>query len=155
MDGKIGIGAPLVGTPFVHVARLAAAGRFLFAGAASTEFECAGEGLGDSGRVVVCCGTAGALSRATKDRRNHDDFFEVRLGDPSKESFAEISDCLRPRSLEDDDFKRTGSKASWKYSWAKACVDVGLFRGSHIRHHVTKLARLAGHCGVCNIVSME
>lgn len=39
MEGRMGIGAPLEGTPFVHVARLGAFGRFLVDEFASVEFE--------------------------------------------------------------------------------------------------------------------
>lgn len=116
MEGKIGMGAALLGTPFVHVARLVALGRFLVEAFASTECECAGEGRGEIGRVEVCCGTAGALSRATRDRRSHEEVFEVMLGDTSGESLPEMLDSLRPNSRDDDDFRRRGSKASWKYS---------------------------------------
>jgi hypothetical protein len=150
----MGIGAPLVGTPFVHVARLVAAGRCLVDPLALPEFA-AGDGAGDKGCVVECCGTAGALSRATNDLRSQEEVFELRLGDASGESFAESSDCLRPNNLDDDDFRRRGSNASWKYSCASACVEVGLARGSHNKHQVTNCDRLAGHCGVCRMVSSE
>lgn len=114
MEGKIGMGAPLEGTPFVHVARLVAWGRFLFDAFASVVCECAGDGRGDIGFVGWCCGTAGALSRATSDLRSHEEVFEVRLGEASGESFPEISDCLRPKRRDDEDFNRRGSNASWK-----------------------------------------
>jgi hypothetical protein len=116
MEGKIGMGAALEVTPFVHVARLVAFGRFLADEIASTELACAGDGRGDGGRAAPWCGTAGALSRATSERRSHDEVFEVMLGEASGESLPEISDCLRPNSRDDDDFRRRGSKASWKYS---------------------------------------
>lgn len=138
MEGRIGIGAAFEETPFVHVARLVAGGRFLFDGFTSVDCECAGDGRGVTCWAGMCCGTAGALSRATSDLRSHEEVFEVRLGEPSGESLPERSDCLRPNSREDEDLSRTGSKASWKNSWARACVEVGLFRGSHMRHHVTK-----------------
>ena len=154
IEGKIGIGAAFEGTPFVHVARLLALGRTLGA-VASGGIECAGEAQGESGRVVVCWGTAGAVSRATNDLRNHDEVFYASLGEASGESFPDKSDCFRPRSRDEDDFKRSGSNASWKYSCARASVEVGLFRGSHIKHDVTNLAKLAGHCGACRIVSIE
>jgi hypothetical protein len=153
----MGIGAALDGTPFVHVARLLALVRALLEEVVSV-FEGAGEGRGDTGRATVCCGTVGALSRAAKDLLNHEDVFEVKLGVESGESLGIwplISDCLRPRSREAEDFGRRGSNASAKYSWPKACDEVGLFSGSHMRHHVTKCARLAGHCGAWRIVSIE
>ena len=56
MDGRIGIGAPLEDTPFVHVARLVAFGRFLADELASTEFEWAGEGRGEAGGPGRECG---------------------------------------------------------------------------------------------------
>lgn len=110
----MGIGAPLEGAPFVHVARLGTCGRGLVGGGPPTELECAGEGRGDIGCTELCCGTAGALSRATKERRNHEEVLEVRLGEPSVESFPDRSDCLRPKSRDDDDFNRRGSNASVK-----------------------------------------
>jgi hypothetical protein len=155
MEGRIGIGAPLEGVPFVHVARLVAAGRCLVDPLASTEFACAGDGRGDIGCCVLCCGTAGALSRATSERRSQEEVFEVSLGEASGESFAESSDFLLPNNLDDEDFRRRGSNASWKYSWSSACLEVGLDLGSQRRHHVTNWARLAGHCGVCRMVSSE
>lgn len=146
MEGRIGIGAPFEGVPFVHVARLVAAGRCLVAPLALTGFElAAGEGAGESGCVVVCCGTAGALSRATSDRLSQEEVFELRLGEASGESFADSSDCLRPINREDEDLSRRGSNASWKNSWASACVDVGLARGSQSKHQVTNCDKLAGH----------
>lgn len=141
------MGAPFEGTPFVHVARLVAAGRFLFDGFASVDCECAGDGRGDACCVVLCCGTAGALSRATSDLRSQDEVLDVRLGDASGESLADRSDCFRPSNRDEEDLSLMGSNASWKNSWARACDEVGRFRGSHMRHHVTKCARLAGHCG--------
>lgn len=112
IEGRMGIGAALEGTPFVHVARLVAVGRCLVDTVTSPGFACAGDGRGDSGRVVVCWGTAGALSRATNERRSHDDVFDVRLGEASGESFGESSDCLRPNNRADEDFGRSGSNAS-------------------------------------------
>ena len=55
-----------------------------------------------------------------------------------------FSDILRPISLEADDLGLNGSTASAKYSWLRACVDVGRFRGSHIKHQVTKLLNDCG-----------
>jgi hypothetical protein len=115
----MGIGAPLGGTPFVHVARLVAAGRCLVGPLTFAELA-AGEGAGDKGCTVVCWGTAGALSRATNDRRNQDEVFELRLGEASGDSFVDDSDCLRPNSRDEDDLSRKGSNASWKYSCASA-----------------------------------
>jgi len=155
MEGRMGIGAPLLEAPFVHVARLVAAGRGLVAPLTSPEFGCAGDAAGDIVCTVLCCGTAGALSRATNERRSHEDVFDVSLGEASGESFPEISDPLRPNSREEDDLSRRGSTASWKYSWSRAWREVGLARGSHKRHHVTNWARLAGHCGVWRMVSNE
>jgi hypothetical protein len=150
----MGIGAPLEGTPFVHVARLVAAGRCLVGPLTFAELA-AGDGAGDKGCTVVCWGTAGALSRATNERLNQDEVFELRLGEASGESFADVSDCLRPNSRDDEDLRRSGSKASWKNSCARACADVGRARGSHNRHHVTNCDKLAGHCGVWRMVSRE
>jgi hypothetical protein len=156
MEGRIGIGAPFEGVPFVHVARLVAAGRCLVGPLATPEFEvAAGEGAGDGVCVVVCCGTAGALSRATNDRLNHEEVFEVRRGEASGESFADNSDCLRLSIREDEDLSRRGSNASWKNSCASACADVGRARGSHNKHQVTNWDKLAGHCGDCKMVSKE
>ena len=104
---------------------------------------------------MVCCGTAGALSRATSDRRSHDEVLDVSLGEASGESLPEISDPLRPNNRDDEDLRRRGSTASWKYSWSRACREVGLARGSHSRHHVTNCAKLAGHCGDGRMVSIE
>jgi hypothetical protein len=137
MEGRMGIGAPLVEVPLVHVARLVAAGRCLVDALTSPEFACAGDGRGDIGCAVVCCGTAGALSRATNERRSHEEVFEVSLGEASGESFAEISDFLLPNNRDDEDFKRRGSTASWKYSCSNACLEVGRALGSQSRHHVT------------------
>ena len=114
MEGRIGIGAPFEGTPFVHVARLVAAGRGLVDPPTSPGCAGAGDGRGDNGRVVVVCwGTAGALSRATKERRSHEEVFDVRLGETSCDSFVESPDCFRFNSLEDVAFGRSGSTASW------------------------------------------
>jgi hypothetical protein len=132
----MGIGAPLEGVPFVHVARFVAAGRCLV-GPLTVTVLVAGDGPGEIGRVVECCGTAGALSRATSDRRSQDEVLELRLGDASAESFTDSSDCLRPSILDDEDFRRRGSTASWKYSCASAWAEVGLARGSHSKHQVT------------------
>jgi hypothetical protein len=154
MDGRIGIGAPFWVTPLVHVARLVAAGRCLGGTLGAAELA-AGDGAGDRGCVVVCCGTAGALSRATSDRRSHDDVFEPRLGEASGESLADNSDGLRPNNLDEEDLSRRGSTASWKNSCASACADVGLARGSQSKHQVTNCDRLAGHCGLGSIVSNE
>jgi len=151
----MGMGAPLLEAPFVHVARLVAAGRCFVDPLTSPELAWAGDGRGDNGCCVVCCGTAGALSRATNDRRSHDEVFDVSLGDASGELVPESSDPLRPNNLEDEDFSRRGSTASWKYSWSSACREVGLARGSQSRHHVTNCAKLAGHCGDGKMVSIE
>lgn len=104
------MGAPLTGTPFVQVARLVGLGRCLAGVSAGLGF--AGDGRGDPACAGACCGTAGALSRATSDRRSHEDVLEVRLGDASGDSFVEMSDCLRPNSREEEDLRRIGSKAS-------------------------------------------
>lgn len=64
-------------------------------------------------------------------------------------------DCLRPRSFDDDFGLVSGSTASLKYSWLRACAEVGLCFGSHSRHQVTKSLRLCGHCGALKIVSNE
>jgi hypothetical protein len=148
MEGRIGIGAPLEGAPFVHVARLVAAGRCFVDAFTSPEFACAGDGRGEIGCTVLCCGTAGALSRATSERRSHEEVFEVSLGEASGESFAEISDFLLPNNRDDDDLRRSGSNASWKYSCSRACLEVGRALGSQRRHQVTNWAKLAGHWGV-------
>ena len=112
MDGRMGIGAPLEETPFVHVARLGTCGRGFAELATPTELECAGDGRGEIGFTGLCCGTVGALSRATSERRSHDEVFELMLGVASVESLPERSDCLRPKSRDDDDFRRKGSNAS-------------------------------------------
>jgi hypothetical protein len=53
IEGKMGMGAPLEGTPFVHVARLVAAGRCLVAALWLAEVA-AGDGAGDRGCIVEC-----------------------------------------------------------------------------------------------------
>lgn len=149
MDGRMGIGAP-----FAHVDRLVAAG---------LAFGLAASGVGvvlwvtGAGRDA-CSGSIGAgLSLPIRDLLNHEGL-DVRLGG-SLGSFDDndlklLSDCFRPSNL-DDDFGLRGSAASIKYSWFKACVDVGLFFGSHIRQAVTKLLSEVGHCEGCKILSIE
>jgi hypothetical protein len=63
------------------------------------------------------------------------------------------ADCFRLSIL--DDFGLSGSVASLRYSWARACDAVGRAFGSHMRHQVTKWLRDAGHAGWRSIVSKE
>jgi hypothetical protein len=153
IDGNIGIGAPPVGrVPLVHVALLFAEGLTLFVDDAlrsNADGFCIDLGLGS------CWGTAGALSRAIRDRRNQEGFV---VGAVSCESLADLklrSECFRPSNREVDDFGRRGSTASAKNSWSNACLEVGLFFGSHMRHQVMKLLNAIGHCGGCKMVSIE
>lgn len=137
--------APVELVPLVHVARLLAWGRFLLATGSGSGFA----GFGS----ILCCGTAGALSLAMSDLRNHEGL-EVIVG-VSVVSFERKlrSECFRPRSREED-LGRRGSTASEKKSWSIACLEVGRCLGSHIKHQVTKLLKLAGHWGGGRMVSI-
>jgi hypothetical protein len=154
IDGNIGIGAPPAGrTPLVHVALLFTEGLTLFVDDA---FRSEADGFCIDLALASYWGTAGALSRAIRDRRNQEGFDVV--DGVSCESLADLklrSECFRPSSREADDFGRRGSIASAKNSWSNACLEVGLFFGSHMRHQVIKLLKAIGHCGGCRMVSIE
>ena len=109
MEGKMGIGAP-----FAHVDRLVAAGL--------------GFGLTTSGVVLCemgagregCCSdsTGAGLSLPISDLLNHEGLvvrFGGSLGSLDESDLKLLSDCFRPSNLEDD-FGRSGSAASAKYS---------------------------------------
>lgn len=152
------MGAALL-APLVQVARLLFAGLLLFTcGGASVVFECIGAGLATFAGGWTGSGTAGAEgSRAGSDFLNHDDVFVDRRWPGSPGSlFGVIVDDLR------ESIRVVllllgliGSIASEKYSCSIACLDVGLAFGSHIKHHVTNCAKLAGHCGAGRTVSRE
>ena len=149
----MGMGAPIVGAvPSAHVDRLLTAGlNFCVKG-----FDSCKGAVWIGFALGSCCGTAGALSLAISDLLNQDGFAEK--GDDSFVSLADLklrSECFRPRSRAVEDFGRRGSTASLKYSWPRACFEVGRFFGSHIKHDVTKLLNEAGHCGDCRMVSIE
>jgi hypothetical protein len=126
-----------------HVARLVAAGLVLVA--------CrSGVVLYDTtdGRIAWSVSKAGAglSDLPIRDLLNHDGFDDT-VGESLDCGVGDLkllSDCLRPSSREVEDFGRRGSTASAKYSWFSACVEVGLFLGSHIRHQVTKWLKDAG-----------
>ncbi len=180
MVGRMSMGATLEG-PLVHVVRFPGGGRVL---AADISVEaCTGDGRGGVSLAAGGCGGAAGAAAATTTTRgaavgvaaavtaavaatsafsvrpisdflNHDGLDEVGVDVAESLEFRPMSDCFRPRILEADDLGRSGSTASAKYSWARACVDVGRLLGSHIRHHVTKWLSDAGHCGGCRMVSM-
>jgi hypothetical protein len=155
MDGNIGIGAPPAGkTPLVQVALLFAEGLTL---CVDDAFRSAADGFCIDLALESCRGTAGALSLAIRDLRNQEGFDDV-IGGVSCESLADLklrSECFRPSKRDADDFGRKGSIASAKNSWSKACLEVGRFLGSHMRHQVIKLLKVRGHCGGCKMVSIE
>ena len=152
IDGNIGIGAPPAGkTPLVHVALLFAPGFAFF-----DVFRSTAEGFCIDLVLESRRGTAGALSLAIRDLRNQEGF-DVVVGGVSCESLADLklrSDCFRPSKRDADDFGRKGSIASAKNSWSRACLEVGRFLGSHMRHQVIKLLNVRGHCGGCKTVSI-
>lgn len=99
---------------------------------------------------------AGLSDFPINDLLNHDGLVE-RVGESCVSLVGDLtlfSDCLRPRSRAVEDLGLKGSTASAKYSWFIACVEVGRFFGSHIRHQVTKLLRAAGHCGAGKMLSI-
>lgn len=163
IEGSIGIGAALLElVPLAHVARLFANGRYFVvdvcSGAASilTVLAWTGDRSGERSCIgAEWVGTAGEESRMM-DFLNHDGLLE--FAGLSVESLCDLPsmlECFFPRRRAVADFGRKGSTASVKYSCFIASADVGRFRGSHIRHHVTKLLSAMGHCGGRRIVSIE
>lgn len=100
---------------------------------------------------------AGLSDLPINDLLNHEGL-DVRGGESIGSLVGDLkllSDCFLPSSRDVEDLGRNGSTASAKYSWFKACADVGLFFGSHIKHQVTKLLRDEGHSGGCRMLSSE
>lgn len=113
IDGKM-----VMGAPSVHVLLFIGDGRGRASSSCGMEGFRGGEARGgDAGRASgTCCGTAGALSRATRDFLIHEDVFDVSDCEGSCEGLnleSPRSDRLRLIKREDD-FGLNGSYASLK-----------------------------------------
>jgi hypothetical protein len=152
--GSIGIGATLEG-PFVQVVLFPAAGRVLLFVTSVADAAWTGAGRGAVASLACVCMVARSVlsERPMSDLRNQDCLTDVGVVEASL-LLRLRSDCLRPRIREAEDLGRIGSTASAKYSWARACDEVGRFLGSHIKHQVTNWLSEVGHWGVCRMVSM-